>query len=129
MLRGDLRVLLIAAQTIEAAQHLPARRQGGVDVDREEQTLDGAGRVLEPDVAKTPFLMEPAEPGLGALQPGEHFERLGNPLQMPLARRGDEQKVTVFRRVEEDGLGATQRLRMTPFLLKSPKPGDVLLHV
>ncbi len=129
MLRGDLRVLSIAGQMIEAVQHLPARRQGRIYVDGEEKALDGARRVLESDVAKTPFLMEPAEPGLGVFQPGEHFERIRNALHVPLARRGDQKKVTIFRRVGQDGLGALQRLRMTPFLLKSPKRGDVLFHL
>ena len=127
MLGGDLGVLRIAGQAIEAVQHLPARRQGGVQVDGEQQALDGARRVLEADVAEAPLLMQPAEPGLGALQPVEHLQRLGNALQVAQAGGGDQQKVTVLRRARQDGLCARQRLGVATLLLKSPKPDDVLL--
>ncbi len=72
--------------------------------------------------------MQLAEPGLGELQPGEHFERLGNALQAPLTGRGDEHEITVFRGVRQDGLGDPEGLRMAPFRLKPPQPGDLLFH-
>ena len=102
-------ILCLPRHPVEGLQGAPAGRQGGIDVDRRYERLDRPGRVAQGDIAMPAFLEQAAEFRMQTLQPLQGGERLGNPLQIPLADRNHVQDVAVLRNADGQRLGRAER--------------------
>ena len=116
---GDRGVLVVAGKAVDALEHAPAHRQGGVDVHRAQQGLDRVGRVLERDVAQAALLVQQAEARLKRLEPVEQRQRLGDTQHAPQAGGGDQEEIAVLGPLLQKRLGALERLGQPPCLLQA----------
>jgi hypothetical protein len=58
---GGLRIGEVAGQPVEPFEHLPGHRQGGIDVHRPQEGVDGLRRIPLGDEAEAAFLMQQTE--------------------------------------------------------------------
>ncbi len=116
-----------ADDAVDALQHAPAHRQGGIDVHRPQQRVDGGRRVFQRHVAEAAFLMQPAEAGPRPFQAVEHRQGLGEALQVAKAVGRDQQQIAIFREIAQQRLGVPQGFRVPALRLQRPQPADFQL--
>ncbi len=117
----------VAGQAVEAFEHRPCGRQGGIDMHGAQQGVDRVRRVFSLDVAETAFLVQAAEGGLGLFQAVQHRKGFVDATQMAQSGRGDQQHVAVFRKDGEPRGGAVERLCVLALPLQGFQAGDFRL--
>ncbi len=120
-------VLRVAREAVDALEHAPAHRQGGIDVHRAQERVDRPRRIPERDVAKAALLVQAAEARLQLFQAVQRLKRLRQAHQMPEADGGDQQEIAVLGQAAEQGLGALQGLLVPAVPLQAPQPADLQL--
>ena len=98
----------IALHPVKLLQHVPAGRQGGVQVHRPPQCADGRRRILQQDLAVAALLVQPTEQRVLRLQTRQHRQGFRHALAYPQVLGLLQQRVTLAHRAAPARNGSSQ---------------------
>ena len=125
MLRRQGRVVGIPGHPVEAVQHLPAGRQGRIEMNGLQKGLDRPVRIAPGDEAHAALLVQAAVLRAGLLKPGQGLERRFDISHVPLADGGEQQEVAVVAPAPLQRRSAGQHLDVATLPLEPAQPVEV----
>jgi len=116
-MRGRLRgVRRLAGHPVQALQHVPAGREGRIDLHAAQKGIDCLGCLLQCDMAMTALLVEAAEARMQSFEAGQRGKRRIDIAEQTLRQRAQNQDVAILGHRDQECVSRAQGFGEAPLI-------------